>query len=619
MSWLRENLSRIRGMFSFAAREKELGDELREHLALAEEENIRRGMSPAEARFAAKRQFGEVEQVKETYRDRRGISMIETFFQDLKFGARMSHKNPGFTAVARHTLGSLRNYIVRVWRRSNRGFPIYRREGTMTRLPIAFTWTLLFGALLASAQQLSVKRPDGTEMPSSQVDVVATQLMAAAHVTGLGIAIFHDGQIAYMKAYGLRDVEKNLPLTPNSVMAAASLSKAAFATVVMRLVEEGTLDLDKPIYQYLPKPLPEYPQYTDLQGDDRYKKLTLRMLFSHTTGFPNFRAFEDDRKLKIHFEPGTRYAYSGEGIVLAQMVVETVTAKSLTELMEENLYRSLQMTNTSMVWNSRFESNFANGYDEYGRSLGPEQRPTPDAAGGMQTTLHDYATFLSEVMQRKILTTKTTGEMLSPQVTIHSAHQFPSLAKATTTANDGIRLRYGLGWGLYSSPYGKAFFKEGHDEGWRHLALCFNNGSGILIMTNSSNGEGIFKPLMDSILGATAFPFDWEGYTPYNLLPPLPKLKEHKTVSLTPTQLNRLIGKYALSPDAVLTVTVENGRLFVQENDEPKQELLAESPKDFYSASSSDEYSFKLPDGGPAQVLILHLDGKDIELKRLNP
>ena len=82
-------------------------------------------------------------------------------------------------------------------------------------------------------------------------------------------------------------------------------------------------------------------------------------------------------------------------------------------------------------------------------------------------------------------------------------------------------------------------------------------------MTNSSNGEGIFKPLVDAILGPTLFPFDWENYTPYNLLPPLPKLKEHKQVSLTPAQLNRVVGRYALPPDVVLSVTAENGRLFV--------------------------------------------------------
>jgi CubicO group peptidase (beta-lactamase class C family) len=223
--------------------------------------------------------------------------------------------------------------------------------------------------------------------------------------------------------------------------------------------------------------LPEYPRYADLRGDDRYKKLTLRILLSHTSGLPNWRAFEEDRKLKIHFEPGTRYAYSGEGIALAQLVLESVTGRSTAALMGKELYQPLHMTRTSMVWESRFEDDFANGYDEYGRSLGPEKRSTADAAGSMQTTLQDYATLLSAIMRRQTLNTRTTGTMLSPEINVHSAHQFPSLATGTTSANDAIRLRYGLGWGLYSSPYGKAFFKEGHDEGWRHLALCFNNGS----------------------------------------------------------------------------------------------------------------------------------------------
>jgi hypothetical protein len=206
--------------------------------------------------------------------------------------------------------------------------------------------------------------------------------------------------------------------------------------------------------------------------------------------------------------------------------------------------------------------------------------------------------------------------MLSPQIAINSAHEFPSLATDTTDANKKIALSYGLGWGLYTSPYGKAFFKEGHDEGWRNLALCFENGSGILILTNSSNGEGIFKPLIDALLGPTAFPFDWENYTPYDQLPPLPKLKQHKSVTLTPEQLQRVAGRYKFPPDVILTVTVDNGRIFIQENDESKQQLLADSPQDFYSINSSDEYTFK-PATDSAQVLILHLGDKDLELQRI--
>lgn len=440
--------------------------------------------------------------------------------------------------------------------------------------------------------------------------------MTAAHVTGVGIAIFHDGKIAYLKAYGMRDTEKSLPLTPDSVMTSASLTKAAFATMIMRLVEDDRLDLDKPVEKYLPKPLPEYPHWADLQGDDRYKKLTFRILLSHTSGFPNWRAYEDDRKLRIHFDPGTRYAYSGEGYGLSQFCVEAATRTHIPELMDHNIFERLGMTRTSMVWQPRFESDFANGNDEYGRSLGAQKRLSPDAAGGMQTTLRDYATFLSAVMRHKALSASVTETMLSTQIEIHSAHQFPSLAEAKTTGNDAIHLRYGIGWGLYTSPYGRAFFKEGHDEGWRHLALCFENGSGILIMSNSSNAEGIFKPLIDSLLGETKFPFEWEGYTPYDKLPPLPKLKEHKTVALAPEQLSRLVGRYTLGTDAVLAVTLENGHLYVQEGDEPKQELLAESSQDFYAPISGDEYSFK-PAEGVAQILVLHLEGKDLELKRV--
>ena len=482
---------------------------------------------------------------------------------------------------------------------------------------------------LANAQPVSapastvagktIIRLDGSSITQQQADATINQLIDAAHVTGVGIAIFRDGRIASLKAYGTRDTGKKLPLTPDSVMTSASLNKAAFATAAMRLVQQGRLNLDKPIYEYLQKPLPEYPRYADLAGDERYKKITLRMLLSHTAGLPNWRAFEDDHKLKIHFEPGSRYAYSGEGIDLAQLVVETVTHQPLTTLMEEELFTPLGMNRTSMIWEPRFESDFANGYDEYGRSLGPEKRTRPDAAGSMQTTLRDYATFLSGVMSGTAFSPQQRAEMLAPQIAIHSAHQFPSLAPETTTANDGIHLSYGLGWGVYSTPYGRAFFKEGHDEGWRHLALCFEQKeAGILIMTNSSNGEGIFKPLVDALLGQTDFPFEWEGYTPYTDLPPLPKLKEHKKVTLTPGQLEKFAGRYGLSPQIVLRVTLENGELFIQENDEPKQKLLPEGPQDFYSATSSDEFSFSPPEGSTAKVMILHLDdGRELSLKRL--
>jgi CubicO group peptidase (beta-lactamase class C family) len=369
-------------------------------------------------------------------------------------------------------------------------------------------------AIGAGAQQASVTRLDGSKITQAQIDAAVNKSMQAANVTGAGIAIFNRGKLVYLKTYGFRDTTKHLPLTPDSIMTAASLTKPAFATMVMELVHQRIVDLDKPVYEYLPKPLPEYPRYSDLAGDPRYKLITMRMLLDHTSGFPNWRRFMPGKKLKIYFRPGSRFAYSGEGIALAQMVVETVTKQPITELMNEHIFQPLGMTRTSMLWGKRFENDYANGYDEQGKSLGPQRRRIGDAAGGMQTTLRDCAKFVQAVLDGTFPDERSREMMLNPQIQIFSAHEFPSLATGTNAAADrAIRLSYGLGWGLFWTPYGKAFFKEGHDDGWRHYVVCFDRPKdGILIMTNSSNSEDMYDDLLRTLLRDTFTPLDWEGF-----------------------------------------------------------------------------------------------------------
>ena len=479
-------------------------------------------------------------------------------------------------------------------------------------------------ALAAKGQDGAVKRLDGSTIATAEIDATVTRLMHAAEVPGAAIAIFNDGKVAYLKAYGVRDKDKNLPLTPDSVMTAASWSKVAFAYMVMQLVEEGTLDLDKPVYEYLPKPLPEYTNYSDLAGDPRYKKITARMLLDHSSGFPNWRWANEDRKLNINFEPGARFAYSGEGIDLLQMVVETITKTPLEELMQKRVFQPLGMTRTSMIWQSRFDADFANGYDEYGRSLGAEKRKRADAAGSMQTTPADFARFMEAVMQAPgngghgLLSRQTRDLMLGPQVQIYSKHEFPSLASETTDENKAIRLSYGLGWGLFWTPYGKAFFKEGHDEGWRNYAVCFDEKKmGMLIMTNSSNGEGIYKELLETLLKNPYTPIEWEGFTPYDKLPPRPPLKQHKVMVVDAKLLEGYVGRYGLPPDIVLTITRSGDHLAVQENDEPAEQILGEGPRAFFSPTADDEFTFEVDAQGRATVMTLHTGGRDIPIKRL--
>jgi len=496
-----------------------------------------------------------------------------------------------------------------------------RRNGAnemwRTRTALAVAATLI--ASWAQGQQPSVKRLDGSTIRPGDVDATVTQLMKAAEVTGVAIAILNDGQIVYSKAYGFRDKEANKPLTVDSVMSAASFSKVAFAYLVMRLVDQGLLDLDKPVYLYLAKPLPEYERYTDLATDERYKRITARMLLSHTSGFANWRWFEDDRKLKIHFEPGSRFAYSGEGIDLLQLVVETITKKPLEELMQQQVFQPLEMSRTSMVWQGRFDGDCANGYDEYGRNLGPLTVKSADAAGSMHTTVSDFARFVQAVSEGRLLQRKTHDDMLSPQVKIRSKHEFPTLSGETTADNNAIKLSYGLGWGLYWTPYGRAFFKEGHDDGWRNYTVYFDKQrTGIVIMTNSGNGEGIFKDLLETLLKNTFTPIEWEGYTPYNKLPPRPPLKQHEKVAIDSKLLDRYAGRYVIPPNIILTIRREGDHLSVQENDESKQDLMPESDSDFFSAASDDSVTFQSNAEGHVTGMILHADGKDIPVKRMD-
>ena len=87
----------------------------------------------------------------------------------------------------------------------------------------------------------------------------------------------------------------------------------------------------------------------------------------------------------------------------------------------------------------------------------------------------------------------------------------------TTTENAAIDLSYGLGWGLLKCKYGSAFFKEGHDDAWRNYNINFiDRGIAIIIMTNSANGELIFKELLATLIGDTFTPWKWESYFPYD-------------------------------------------------------------------------------------------------------
>jgi D-alanyl-D-alanine-carboxypeptidase/D-alanyl-D-alanine-endopeptidase len=388
-------------------------------------------------------------------------------------------------------------------------------------MKLKFIITALLIATLAFGQ--NIKRIDGSTVSPDSLSAKIDYLMKAANVSGVAVTVFNDNKAVFSKTYGLADVQKRVPLKQNSEMYAASFAKVVFAYIIMQFVQEKVIELDKPLVDYLNKPLPDYKingwnrGYQDLKNDERYKKITARMCLTHTTGFPNWRWFERDKKLKFKFEPGTRYSYSGEGLYLLQFVLEQITGKDYETISQERVFKPFGMLNTSQVWQPGFDTNICYGHNAKGEPYEIMKWNEASAGGSMTTTLEDFTKFYSAFINGNGLSEKSFEEMTSTQVRIRSRAQFGPLATVDSTDNDNIQLGYGLGVGVFHTPYGRAFFKEGHDDGWGHYSICYPDKKiAIVIMTNNDNGESIFRELLSYAISDIFTPWQWEDYLPYN-------------------------------------------------------------------------------------------------------
>jgi CubicO group peptidase (beta-lactamase class C family) len=377
--------------------------------------------------------------------------------------------------------------------------------------------------LLADGFAQPIRRIDGSSIDVSQLDQQVQNMMKEAEVTGLCLTVFNNNQPVFARSYGYANAATRMPMTPSTALYALSLSKAVFAYLVMQLVDEKEIDLDKPLVEYLPRSLMTYTfpgrlsSYKDLEGDDRYKKITARMCLDHTTGFPNFRWFEPDKKLRIKFEPGSRVSYSGEGIYFLQVIIQQITGKDLEQLARQFIFEPCGMKLSSYVWQPVYEKAYAVGHDSKGDSTFFPRRTVSNAAGTLTTTMDEFNRFYAMLISGKRLSKKSFDEMTHSQIGIRSIKQFGPLSWKDSTLNDNIQLGYGLGYGVLQSPYGRAYFKEGHDEGWGHYTIAYPDKKiAVVILTNSDNGEGIFRDLLKESIGDVYTPWYWENYIPWN-------------------------------------------------------------------------------------------------------
>ncbi|NHF58447.1 serine hydrolase [Flavobacteriaceae bacterium TP-CH-4] len=403
--------------------------------------------------------------------------------------------------------------------------PFLRFQKRKTVKSLLFLFILLTFINCKPQKTDTIIRLDGTGISKDSLTDKIDQLVNDAEVHGVAVTIFNENMPVYQRTFGYKDYLKRLALTDSTNIYGASLSKAVFSVLVMKLVEENVLDLDTPLESYLPKKIYEYePQtrwhdnYSDLKTDSLYPQITARMCLAHTTGFANWRFFEPDQKLKVHYTPGTKYSYSGEGFVYLQVVLEKLTGKGLEELAQEIIFEPLQMNNSSYQWQPRFEKDFAYGHMNNGEIHQKDIDNEPRSGSTLETTVGDYIKFLTAILNRELLSKTSYEEIFSPQIRIRSLKHFGQDATTATTKYDSINLSCGLGWIYFETPYGTAVSKGGHGDGFQHYSILFPElGKGMLIMTNSDNGERIYKELLEAAIADKYTPWEWSNYIPYTV------------------------------------------------------------------------------------------------------
>ncbi len=332
---------------------------------------------------------------------------------------------------------------------------------------------------------------------TTHIDKKIPILMNEYNVPGLNISIVKEGKIVWSQAYGYADREKNRKMTVNTVCRVESISKPVTAWGLMRLLEQGLVDLDRPITHYIKK-------WRFPQSAYSIERVTVRMLLSHTSGMPlgtigelynpggEVPSLRDrlSRDAVLIREPGSEFSYSNTGFNLIELLIEEVTGQSFSEYMRKNILLPLGMYHSSFSWSASFDPPVPNGHDLHGRPV-PVYVYPDRASGGLFSTVEDIATFIAAGMPgfrqgtQQVLGEKSVKILYSPAVQISGFYGFAFEA-------------YGSGYFIEKFSGGTwGISHGGQGTGWMsHFHSIPETGDGIVILTNSQRSWPLFAHIL---------------------------------------------------------------------------------------------------------------------------
>ncbi|HUF48996.1 MAG TPA: serine hydrolase domain-containing protein [Vicinamibacterales bacterium] len=350
------------------------------------------------------------------------------------------------------------------------------------------------GLTLATRATAARSTPRDQSAPGiPEIERLIQKLMADAGVPGASIAVVRDGRLAWRRAFGVRDAVSRVPVDDDTIFAVASVSKTVFAYAAMNLCDKGVLGLDTPLVHYA--------RARFLDGDPRLDRITTRHALSHTSGLQNWRS--GDAPLRIHFEPGDKHLYSGEGYFYLQSVITDLRGRrdpttcerfeadvevcgtDVDTYLRTNLLEPFGMRNSGYLWTDDGRRRAARAHAPDGTPLEAGGASTAAlaryaAAGGLHTTATDYAKFLIEVIDPGPadafrLSKSSRDEMIRPHVKVDGSSS------------------WALGWQVRHTPTGDLIQHQGGQGGVQAFtAASPARRSGYVILTNSANGMQVF-------------------------------------------------------------------------------------------------------------------------------
>ena len=425
------------------------------------------------------------------------------------------------------------------------------------------------------------------------------------HIHGLSIAVIQNYHILWAKGYGWADMNQKIPVTPQTLFQAASISKSLNGVGLLKLAQEKKLDLYADINTYLTGW--KFPYDSLSKG----KKISVANLLSHTGGltvhgFPGYESGNDrptveqilDGKtpsnspaVRSMYEPGLQSEYSGGGITISQLILTNITHQPYDEYMKKEVLQPLGMSSSTYAQPpTDIKPNLlATAYDRNGEEITGKYHIYPEqAAAGLWTNPTDLAKYIIETQlayegrSAKVLDQQTTKLRLTPYLNYNAA----------------------LGVFIDKSDSAVYFQHGGANEGFRcQYYGSLADGNGVVVMVNSDNGN-----IMAEIINSVAKVYDFKGL-----------YRSKTTVAVADSLLEKYTGQYALTPTFVMTISKEGDQLFSQATNQPKFKIYAETPTKFTPSEFPATIEFIKDINGKISSIILYQNGQQHEAKRITP